>query len=132
MALCHSIRDINIATEQRIALRNKWGNPPISPTFKDILAMLESSLTTFNTLNKLLYKAVFEENTDKPVYIDNIFWEKLSGYIDKRHNNLTGADFIHAFMYVAMAANNIKIVCREAKSFLNELTTEENDKSDKL
>lgn len=127
--LYHSSLDINIATKQRLILRDKMGNPPISPVFKEILSMIGNTLTKFNTLNKALNKAICENDMDRSkiqayndqVDINNEFWENLSQHVDKWHSNLTGADFLHAFMYVSMTMNNIKIVYREANLLLNDI-----------
>lgn len=119
--LYHSSRDTYIATDQRFLWRAEQGNPPVSVEFQQILVMLERGLITFSDLNKQLYNHVLLNKPLSHIPINESFWEELSLYVDRWHIKLTGADFLHAFMYVSSVANDIKLACRGIKEFIKDL-----------
>ncbi|WP_031513982.1 FUSC family protein [Desulfofalx alkaliphila] len=119
--LYHSSRDIHVATGQRIAWRMESGNPKVSAEFKDILKMLGYGMDTFQQLNKQLYQAVLFKENVKAQSIDESFWEELSLHVDKWHENIAGARFLHAFMFFSVVANDIKLACKGIKDFLRDL-----------
>lgn len=117
--LYHKGRDMFEATRQRIAWREQMGNPRIGPEFEAILAMLEYGNKDFARLNDLLQKSLFEGETAHYYPVDEAFWQEMSSFVDEWHGNLTGSYYLHAFMFMAVVANNIKFANRTAKEFLN-------------
>ncbi|WP_003540295.1 FUSC family protein [Desulfotomaculum nigrificans] len=117
--LYHKGKDIYEATKQRIAWREQMGNPPIAPEFEAILAMLEHGNKDFAHLNILLQQSLFEGRPAEFYPVDEEFWREMSAFVDRWHDNLSGAYYLHAFMFLAVVANNLKFANRTAKEFLN-------------
>lgn len=117
--LYHKGKDIQDATKQRIAWRSQMENPPSNPEFDAILAMLEYGNKDFAKLNAALQRALFEGEPARHYPVDEEFWQEMSTFVDEWHTKLTGAYYLHAFMYLAVVANNLKFANRTAKEFLN-------------
>ncbi|CCO07650.1 FUSC family protein [Desulforamulus hydrothermalis] len=115
--LFYKSQEIYSATEQRLIWRMERGNPPISDEFNMVLAMLERGIASFEKLNEGLSEHVSQGKPLPPVQVNEQFWEELSFFIDQWHSRLTGADFLHAFMYVSVVANDIKWASRSIKDF---------------
>lgn len=115
--LFYKSQEICDAIQQRLDWRAERGDPPISREFTLVLAMLDRGIASFKDLNQNLYGFVIEEQELKPVPVNEQFWEELSVFIDKWHTRMTGAAFLHAFMYVSVVANDIKWASRSIKEF---------------
>lgn len=117
--LYHKGRDMFEATKERITWREQMGNPDISPEFNAILAMLEHGNKDFARLNMLLQKSLFEGEPAHFYPVDEAFWQEMSTFVDEWHSKLTGAYYLHAFMFLAVVSQNLKFANRTAKEFLN-------------
>nr|WP_315989951.1 membrane-like protein [Desulforamulus aquiferis] len=117
--LYHKSKDIYEATEERIQWRKQHGNPSISPEFEAILAMLAHGNKDFVRLNKRLQGSLFEGESAEHYPVDEEFWQEMSTFVDQWHERLTGSHYLHAFMFLAVVANNLKFANRTAKEFLN-------------
>ncbi|GAB6181461.1 hypothetical protein JCM14036_27800 [Desulfotomaculum defluvii] len=117
--LYHKSKDIYENTSERIAWREHMGNPAISPEFEAILAMLQHGLGDFLRLNEQLRGAIFEGKPAQNYPVDDQFWQEMSDYVDMWHEKLTGAYYMHALLFLAVVANNLKYGNRSAKEFLN-------------
>ncbi|SHE51714.1 Aromatic acid exporter family member 1 [Desulforamulus putei DSM 12395] len=115
--LFYKSQEVYSATLQRLAWRRERGDPPISDEFYMVLGMLERGINSFVKLNEDLYQHVLQGKPLAPVQVNEQFWEELSYFIDQWHSRLTGADFLHAFMYVSVVANDIKWASRSIKEF---------------
>ncbi|GAB6178732.1 aromatic acid exporter family protein [Desulfotomaculum defluvii] len=115
--LFYKSQEIYSAIQQRLQWRAERGDPPISSEFTLVLKMLERGIGSFKRLNHDLYLYVIEGQEPKPIPISDEFWEELSIFIDKWHTRMTGAAFLHAFMYVTVIANDIKWATRSIKEF---------------
>lgn len=110
-------QEIYSATQQRLDWRLERGDPPISAEFQMVLGMLERGMDSVVILNTKLYRFVFYGDNPAHVPINEQFWEELSYFIDEWHAKLTGAHFLHVFMYVSVVANDIKWASRSIKEF---------------
>ncbi|SHE29410.1 Uncharacterized membrane protein YgaE, UPF0421/DUF939 family [Desulforamulus putei DSM 12395] len=117
--LYHKSKDIYDTTMDRIAWRQQMGNPEISPEFEAILAMLQHGNRDFARLNVELRKALFDGEPAKCYPVDDAFWQEMSDFVDKWHEKLTGAYYMHALLFLAVVANNLKFANRTAKEYLN-------------
>lgn len=117
--LYHKSKDIYNTTIDRINWRRQMGNPDISPEFAAILAMLQHGNKDFAKLNRELRQALFEGKPARHYPVDDAFWQELSDFIDIWHEKLTGAYYMHALLFLAVVANNLKFANRTAKEFLN-------------
>ncbi|SHG94582.1 Aromatic acid exporter family member 1 [Desulforamulus hydrothermalis Lam5 = DSM 18033] len=117
--LYHKSKDIYNTTIDRINWRQQMGNPDISPEFAAILAMLQHGNKDFARLNRELRQALFEGKPARHYPVDDAFWQELSDFVDKWHEKLTGAYYMHALLFLAVVANNLKFANRTAKEFLN-------------
>ena len=115
--LFYKSQEIYSAIQQRAQWRAERGYPPISEEFIMVLGMLEKGIGTFHKLNEDLYEFVINGKDIKPAPVSEEFWEELSVFIDEWHIRMTGAAFLHAFMYVSVVANDIKWACRSIKEF---------------
>ena len=117
--LYHKSKDIYETTGARIAWREQMGHPSISPEFAAILAMLQHGNKDFLKLNETLQRAMFEGEHAEHYPVDDEFWQEMSDYVDMWHEKLTGAYYMHALLFFAVVANNLKFANRTAKEFLN-------------
>lgn len=115
--LFYKSQEVHSATLQRLNWRAERGDPPISSEFFMVLGMLERGVHSFEHLNENLYRHVFQGEPLKPVQVNEQFWEELSYFIDRWHTRMTGADFLHAFMYVSVVASDLKWANRSIKEF---------------
>lgn len=117
--LYHKCKDIYENTSERIAWREHMGNPVISQEFAAILAMLQHGLIEFQRLNEQLRRSIFEGKPAQHYPVDDEFWQEMSDYVDMWHEKLTGAYYMHALLFLAVVANNLKYGNRATKEFLN-------------
>lgn len=117
--LYHKCKDTYDTTVARIAWRKQLGDPPIGPEFQAILAMLQHANRDFERLNRELRQALFEGAPAKHYPVDDAYWQEMSEFIDLWHTKLTGAYYMHALMFLAVVANNLKFANRAAKEYLN-------------
>lgn len=115
--LFYKSQEIYSATLQRLEWRKERGDPPISNEFYMVLGMLERGIHSFEKLNDDLHRYVLQGEPLVPVQFNEQFWEELSYFIDRWHTRMTGADFLHAFMYVSAVASDIKWANRSIKEF---------------
>ncbi|MEW6698228.1 MAG: FUSC family protein [Bacillota bacterium] len=117
--LYHKCKDIYATTEARIAWRKQLGDPPIGPEFAAILAMLQHANKDFERLNQELRQALFQGAPANYYPVDDAYWQEMSEFLDLWHTKLTGAYYMHALMFLAVVANNLKFANRTAKEYLN-------------
>lgn len=115
--LFYKCQEVYSATDQRLQWRSERGDPPISQEFNQVLDMLERGITTFGELNHNLAQFFINGQEIVPVPVNEQFWEELSVFIDNWHTRMTGAAFLHAFLYVSVVANDIKWASRSIKEF---------------
>lgn len=115
--LFYKSQEIYSATQQRLVWRTERGAPPISTEFQMVLAMLERGIGSFSHLNEKLHQFILQGEHMPRVEPNEQFWEELSYFIDRWHTRMTGANFLHAFMYVSVVANDIKWASRSIKEF---------------
>ena len=109
--------EIYSATQQRLQWRTERGDPPITTEFQSVLAMLERGIGSFAQLNHQLRQYILHGEPMPRVSPNEQFWEELSYFIDRWHTRMTGANFLHAFMYISVVANDIKWGNRTIKEF---------------
>lgn len=117
--LYHKSKDIYETTEARMTWREQMGNPSISPEFAAILAMLQHGKKDFIQLNETLQNSLFEGEPAMHYPVDDEFWQEMSDYVDMWHEKLTGAYYMHALLFLAVVANNLKFANRTVKEYLN-------------
>ncbi len=115
--LFYKSQEIYSATQQRLRWRSERGDPPISKEFNHVLEMLERGIHSFTVLNTKLNRYIFEGQELRLAPVSERFWEELSVFIDEWNSQLTGAAFLHAFMFVSVVANDIKWATRSIKEF---------------
>ena len=117
--LYHKSKDIYEMTISRIAWREQLGHPPITPEFEAILAMLQHGKKDFLKLNAELQSSLFDGQQAKHYPVDDAYWEEMGSFVDQWHTKLSGAYYMHALLFLAVVANNLKFANRATKEFLN-------------
>ncbi|AQS58859.1 FUSC family protein [Desulforamulus ferrireducens] len=117
--LYHKSKDIYEMTKARIGWRQQMGYPAITPEFEAILAMLQHGKKDFLKLNAELQSSLFDGKPAKYYPVDDAFWEEMGDFIDLWHTKLSGAYYMHALLFLAVVANNLKFANRATKEFLN-------------
>ncbi|ABO49968.1 membrane protein-like protein [Desulforamulus reducens MI-1] len=117
--LYHKSKDIFENTRERIAWREQMGQPIITPEFEAILAMLQHGIDDFRRLNNQLRMSMFKGVPAQHYPVDDKFWQEMSDYVDLWHEKLTGAYYMHALLFLAVVANNLKYANRTVKEYLN-------------
>lgn len=106
---------------ERYERRLRFGVPPISSEFKEILEILQSGCTTINRINEKLRLVVIEGKTAEPEEISEEYWEKLTIAIEQWQSKLTGSYYVHGLMEASVTASEIKWASRQAKRLLYEI-----------
>lgn len=112
----------------RLDRRLKSGAPPISSEFRTILEILENGCATINRVNRKLRLAIIAGKPAEPEEISEDYWEKLTKAIEQWQPKLTGSYYLHALIEAAVTANEIKWAARQAKTLLNESTSNDRTK----
>ncbi|RYD05032.1 hypothetical protein N752_11765 [Desulforamulus aquiferis] len=68
-------------------------------------------------LNAKLYDYIINGVGMEQLPKNEHFWEELSYFIDNWHTKLTGANFLHVFMYVSVVANDINGPAEALRNF---------------
>lgn len=92
--------------------------PPITPGFRAILELLESSCNTITRVNEKLLEVIIDGKVVEPEKINEQYWKKLTHAIEQWQTNPASSYYVHALLDVAVTANEIKWASREAKKLL--------------
>ncbi len=131
-SLYHKSKDIHEMTGARIAWREQMGHPPITPEFEAILAMLQHGKRDFIKLNAELQGSLFEGQPAKHYPVDDAYWAEMGEFVDEWHTKLSGAYYMHALLFLAVVANNLKFANRATKEFLNTIHENQGQTSTKI
>ena len=82
------------------------------------MAMLESGCEIINRVNGKLRSVIIEGVSAEPEQISEDYWESLTKAIEQWQPKLSGSYYLHALLEMAVTANEIKWVSRQAKILL--------------
>jgi hypothetical protein len=101
----------------RLERRIKFGIPPISDEFHDLLDLLNQGSVTIERVNSKLRGLICDKTTEEQEVISEELWEKYKDAVEEWQP--TGSSYyIHGLIDISVVAMDIRWLAREGKKLL--------------